>query len=82
MKIGARIAATRKSKGLSQDYIAKKLGKTPQWLSNIERSCRPISAEELVKVAGIIGVDPAIFFADDFHELLNNISKVPSKSTA
>jgi len=61
--IGRRIAEIRKAKGMTQEYIARLLGKTPQWLSNIEREVRPISADELAKLAAILGVEPGIFFA-------------------
>ena len=61
--IGRRIAEIRKQKGMTQEYIASLFGNTPQWLSNIEREVRPISADELAKLAAILGVEPGIFFA-------------------
>lgn len=60
--IGRRIAEIRKQKGLTQKYVAGRLGKTPQWLSNIEREIRPISADELAKLAIILEVEPGTFF--------------------
>ena len=63
--IGRRIAEIRKQKRLTQEYVAGRLGKTPQWLSNIEREIRPISADELAKLAVILEVEPGIFFTDN-----------------
>ena len=60
--IGRRIAEIRKQKGLTQKYVAERLGKTPQWLSNIEREIRPISADELANLAVILEVEPGTFF--------------------
>jgi len=61
--VGRRIAEIRKQKGMTQEYIASLYGRTPQWFSNIERGVRPISADNLAKLAVILGVEPGIFFA-------------------
>ena len=61
--VGRRIAEIRRQKGMTQEYIASLYGRTPQWFSNIERGVRPISADELAKLAAILGVEPGIFFA-------------------
>jgi len=60
--IGRKIAEVRKQKGLTQKHIATKMNRTPQWLSNIEREVRSISADELAQVANILEVSPSIFF--------------------
>jgi ribosome-binding protein aMBF1 (putative translation factor) len=66
--IGRKIAEVRKQKGLSQEHIATKMNKTPQWLSNIERETRSISADKLAQVANILGVSPSIFFNKETNE--------------
>ena len=66
-QIGRRIAEIRKQKGMTQEYIARLFGKTPQWLSNIEREVRPISADELAQVASILEVSPSIFFNKELY---------------
>jgi transcriptional regulator with XRE-family HTH domain len=66
--VGRKIAEVRKQKGLSQEHIATKMNRTPQWLSNIERETRPISADELAQVANILEVSPSIFFNKEFNE--------------
>ena len=63
--VGRRIAEIRKQKGMTQEYIASLYGKTPQWFSNIERGVRPISADNLAKLAIILEVEPGIFFTDN-----------------
>lgn len=50
-------------KGITQVFVASKLGRTPQWLSNIEKGRRAIGAEELHKLAEVLGVEVGIFFA-------------------
>lgn len=67
MNIGKKIAMIRKSKNITQEQLAAKLGKTPQWLSNIERGVRFISTEDLAKIANLLQVNPGIFFAEEFN---------------
>ncbi len=76
--IGRRIAEIRKEKGMTQEHIASFFGRTPQWLSNIERETRPISADELAQVANILEVSPSIFF----NKELNETSKIHKTGTA
>jgi transcriptional regulator with XRE-family HTH domain len=73
--IGRRIAEIRKQKGLTQKYVAGRLGKTPQWLSNIEREIRPISADELAKLAVILDVEPGNFFANNYNKTLRDVNQ-------
>lgn len=67
MEIGNRIAVLRKQKGFSQLRLAKPLGKTPQWLSQIELGHRSISVEDLGAVAKVLGVEPGIFFTSELN---------------
>ena len=71
MKLGERIAKIRRSKGISQVFITQKLGKTPAWLSNIEKCRRDIGAEELNQVAEILGVDIGVFFDEELNKKLS-----------
>jgi len=71
MNIGQRIATIRKRKGIQQNYLAKQLHRTPQWLSNIERGERQIGTQELAHVAKLLGVEPGIFFAEQLDEALS-----------
>src|ERR1700730_10396070 len=57
MSVGDRIALHRKRRGLSQAVVAGLLGRSPQWLSNIERGLRPADRYSvLVPIAEILHV--------------------------
>jgi len=77
--IGRKIAEVRKQKGLTQKHIATKMNRTPQWLSNIEREVRSISADELAQVANILEVSPSIFFDKELNETSNSHKPVQLK---
>lgn len=67
MSLGEKITRIRCDKGMSQVFIAGKLGKTSAWLSNIEKGRRGIGAKELNQVAEILGVDIGIFFSENIN---------------
>lgn len=55
--IGERIAAQRRRRGMSQAQLAHRLGRSEQWLSNIERGVRPADRYSLLNaVAGELRV--------------------------
>ena len=81
MGVGRKIAEVRKQKGLSQEHIATKMNRTPQWLSNIERETRPISADELAQVANILEVSQSIFFNKEFNETSKTHKTAENKQT-
>src|ERR1700730_11734737 len=55
--IGERIAAQRRRRGISQAQLAHRLGRSEQWLSNIERGVRPADRYSLLNaVAGELRV--------------------------
>src|SRR5205814_4361433 len=68
VSIGERIAILRRRRGMSQAALAGRLGKSAQWLSNIERGVRradrhsilvPIASVLRVSVAELTGERPA-----------------------
>jgi transcriptional regulator with XRE-family HTH domain/Zn-dependent peptidase ImmA (M78 family) len=64
--IGERVSHARTLAGLSQAQLAEKLGiKDRQTISAIEGGKRAVSAEELVKIAGLLG-QPIDFFTDPY----------------
>lgn len=63
--IGKRIRKIRQNKGVSQTHICAKLGRSTSWLCNIESGYRSINTQELEAVAGVLDVDPAIFFTKE-----------------
>ena len=72
MSLGERIAKIRRSKGISQVFIAGKLNKTSAWLSNIENGRREIGAEELHQIAEVMGVNIGIFFKDELNDTFSS----------
>ncbi len=72
MNLGQRIADLRTQKGMTQTFVAAQLGRTPQWLSNIEKGRRAIGAEELHRIAEVLGVDVGLFFAQKVNTALTN----------
>ncbi len=62
LKIGQNIARIRKNKGATLESITSKMGRTPQWLSNIEKNRRSIESTDLYKISQILGVDIEHFF--------------------
>lgn len=61
----------RKSKGISQTYVAKKLKISVSGYSMKESGKRPINTDELEVIAEALGVSASIFFNDEFHVKLN-----------
>lgn len=63
----------RESKGMTQSYIARKVGKTSQRISALEAGSIRLTADELVEIC-VKGfeITPAIFFTLMFSE--NEIS--------
>ena len=72
MSLGERIAIIRRNKGISQAFIAGKLGKTSAWLSNIEKGRRDIGAKELNQVAEVMDVEIGEFFKEKLNEELSS----------
>ena len=67
MKINEKLRKIRKSKGITQTFIAQKMGKTPAWYSNIERGHTRLLAEDAKRIAEILGVD----IREIFEEVAN-----------
>lgn len=60
----------RTSRGITQTFIAKKIGIQPGTLSALESGRVKISADMLVKICVVgFGVTPQIFFTDQFPEI-------------
>lgn len=78
--LGARIQEIRKSKNLTQEKLAEKIGLDTPNLSNIERGKRFVSAETLEKIAGALNISEKDLF--DFghiqtkESLISDINKI------
>lgn len=85
--IGERIQKARKSKGMTQDVLAEKLGVSIGYVSQVERGITKISLDLLGAISGILERDIAEFItesATNSHgymesDLLTEIRKLDGK---
>ena len=56
-QLPALLKAFRKQAGLTQGQLATRLGITQQTLSALERNANKVSADRLLQLLGILGVD-------------------------
>lgn len=65
--MGLKIAYYRKKAGFTQEILAEKIGKSVNFLSQIEGTgtVRGISLETLFKIADVLGIPPAKLLEDD-----------------
>ncbi|WP_341238243.1 helix-turn-helix transcriptional regulator [uncultured Limnobacter sp.] len=56
-QIGVLLQAFRKQAGMTQSDVAMRLGVTQQTLSALERNAEKVSAERLLELLGILGVE-------------------------
>ena len=56
-QLPALLKAFRKQAGLTQGQVAASLGVTQQTLSAMERNAQKVSAERLLQLLGILGVE-------------------------
>lgn len=68
--LGARIQELRKSKNITQEYLAELVGIDTVSLSNIERGKYYPSSENLNKILKILNVEPAELF--EFQHLASH----------
>lgn len=58
--IGAKIRRVREKAGISQGELARRIGySSPASISHFETGERRLTVEDLIKIAGALGVDPA-----------------------
>jgi len=65
MSPGQRIRQIREQKDLTQTQLAQRLGRTKQWLSELERGNVRLSYEMAVAVASQFGTTPDAIFLPD-----------------
>ena len=65
--MGLKIAYHRKKAGYTQEVLAEKIGKSVNFLSQIEGTeiVRGVSLETLFKIADVLGIPPAKLLEDD-----------------
>ena len=65
ISVGRRIAKARRDRGYSQAVLAEKANISVSHLSNIERGCKSLSAEVLLRIAEALQVSAdCILFTD------------------
>ena len=65
--LGLKIAYYRKKAGYTQEAFAEKIGKSVNFLGQIEGTgtIRGVSLEALFKIADVLGISPAKLMEDD-----------------
>ncbi|MBH8601485.1 helix-turn-helix domain-containing protein [Thermoactinomyces sp. CICC 23799] len=63
MNVRQKIKERRKELNLTQEQIARKLGKSRSWYTKIEIGIRNIKLDDLIKLSKALEVDP-VFFID------------------
>lgn len=65
--MGLKIAYYRKKAGYTQEMLAEKIGKSVNFLAQIEgpSTIRGVSLETLFKLADVLNVPPSKFLEDD-----------------
>jgi len=61
--IGQLLAETRRTAGLSQKEVARRVGRTQNWVSVIEAGHVSCRYEEFVETAIALGADPEVLYA-------------------
>jgi transcriptional regulator with XRE-family HTH domain len=63
-RLGSVLAVARERAGLTQQQLAKRLGKPQSFVSNYERGQRRIDVLELLVIVEILGANPKKVFSD------------------
>lgn len=62
-KVGSKLYEARTEKGLEQEFVAKKIGKTQSYISKLENGVKKITAYELNELAKLY-CKPYEYFID------------------
>ena len=73
----------RRTKGLTLEDAAKPIGRTKQWLSEVERGNIRLAFDEAVKLAQVYGETPDIFLPNESDNfVLNEKSNIKPHTAA
>jgi transcriptional regulator with XRE-family HTH domain len=72
MKVGNNLRKIREMKGFSQDYLAKKLGISPQAYSKLEREKTRMDVERLDSIAHLLQVNAEDIIDFDESKIFQN----------
>ncbi|MFI3301381.1 MAG: helix-turn-helix transcriptional regulator [Candidatus Gastranaerophilales bacterium] len=73
--LGMRIRELRKERGVSQEYIAEKVGIEPNNISRIENGINYPTAENLAKIAFALDIEIHKLFYFEHMKSINDIKK-------
>lgn len=65
MKLGQKIRITRESKGISLRKLAKEIGVSPSFISQVEQSKAQPSIISLAKIAEVLGVNSSYLMGEE-----------------
>jgi len=76
-KITNQVSKFRKELGITQAQLAKNVGISRPYLSDIENSKRQVSGEVMIRIARYLGVKvEEIFFTNDVHHAIQKLEAI------
>jgi len=72
--IGPQVRRLRRAQGQTQAEMAAALGVSPSYVNLIERNQRPVSAELLIRIADLYGLDLSAFADDRADDLFSALA--------
>lgn len=74
--IGKILKSTRKSLGLTQEYVSEQLGFAPRYISDIERDKTKGSIDTLIKLCNLYNITPTYVLQKYLNQSDNNENAV------
>lgn len=83
--LGQKIKEIRKKRGLTQDFLAEKVGIDSKHLSRIECGKNSLSLNLLYKICDVLNIEPCALFDNialkNKKEIIEDINKILAKSS-
>lgn len=73
---GPRVRRIRRERGLNQSEMAAELGFSVSYLNLVERNQRPVSAQMLLRLAEVYGVDLASFAGSEDARVMGEVMEI------
>src|SRR5215472_2058785 len=67
-ELGLRIRKARTRRGLSQETLAHRIGRSPGWMLQVENGAADPLHSDLVNIADVLGVELSAIVADKKHD--------------
>ena len=68
---GSRLLRMRRSHGLTREVLAQSVGRTPEFIQEVENNQTTASVGLLIKLAEVFGIDAGTFLNDEEHSKLS-----------